>query len=172
VFALLLGAPVPASAAVVYDFSFTNLRTNSGTSLGDFGIALVYDDYVTTTGMAPVPGGPFATTLGYPVNFAGTASNGYWGFDDDTAATIGDLGYSFGGESFVFTPTIVFNVYYVDRPMLLAGTVSGNAAAGFFRGDAMLNVREVAAPEPGTAGLYALALAATASLRRARRRFG
>ena len=82
-YALLFIVSFPAHAVIVYQFDFTNLTGVTGGSGADFRLALTFPDYVTTIAMAPIPGPPIPTTLGYPVRFAGTNLVGMWGFDDD-----------------------------------------------------------------------------------------
>jgi hypothetical protein len=72
--------------------SHTNQRIRS---FADFGISLVYDDYVSTTGMAAAPGGPLSTSVGY----------------------------SCGVTSFLFRPDVIVNLCYIDRPSFFTGTL-------------------------------------------------
>jgi hypothetical protein len=162
VLAALLLLASSTDASIIYKFDFTGLTgVTSGTG-ADFSITLTYADYVTTTGMAPAPGAPHSTTLGYPVAYAGTMNTGYWGFDDDTASVLNDDSFTFNGESFLFNPVAPSG--YFTAPGIFAGTVSGNAPTAFF-GGALLTITSTV-PEPATLALVGLGLAGLGFARR------
>lgn len=163
-FAALLSS-TPASATVIYKFDFTNLmNVQSGTG-ADFSIVLTYSDYVQSTGMAAIPGPAQATTLGYSVLYAGANNKGWWGFDDDTSASISDATYYYGGLSFLFSMMFP-QPDYLSTPGVYAGYIGGNAPSAF-SGSALLTITDTSAvPEPGTLALVGLALAGLAASRR------
>lgn len=73
----------------------SSTSSTSATPTTSTAISLVYDDYVSTTGMAAAPGGPLSTSVGY----------------------------SCGVTSFLFRPDVIVNLCYIDRPSFFTGTV-------------------------------------------------
>jgi hypothetical protein len=168
--AMLLAVAGAAHSAVVYQFSFNGLSGVSTGSGADFSITLTYDNYVTTTGMQAlaVTDTGSQASLGYPVAFAGTNNQGWWGFDDSLGSFISDFSYSYGGTSFLFTPTVNPGGYF-SAPGVYAGRVAGNAP-GAFDGSATLTIRETGAvPVPASVSLVLLGLAGVAAARAGRR---
>ena len=163
--ALLFIVSFPAHAVIIYQFDFTDLTGVTGGSGADFRLALTFPDYVTTIAMAPIPGPPIPTTLGYPVRFAGTNLVGMWGFDDDTNSEITDVGFGFGGESFLFVPSVTPDGFFT-APGIFAGMVQGNAPFSF-EGDALLTITDtLAVSEPGVLWLLGIALISLRFMRR------
>ena len=142
------------NAAVIYQFDFTNLTYEDGSSTGaDFSVTLEYSDYVITTGMEALSGAPLLTTIGYSVAYAGTNITGWWGFDDNSYSTIDDEGFAFSGESFLFDPDTRPSLYFT-RPGTYTGNISGNAPYSF-HGDALLTITEInAVPIPAAVWLF------------------
>jgi hypothetical protein len=164
VLAALLLLASSADASIIYKFDFTGRTGVTGGTGANFSITLTYSNYVTTTGMAPAPGAPFSTTLGYPVAYAGTNNQGWWGFDDNTASVLGDSFFIFGGESFLFVPSASSG--YFTAPGIFAGNVSGNAPNAFI-GSALLTITDTrTVPEPVTLALLGIGLAGVGFSRR------
>jgi hypothetical protein len=162
----ILVSSVPASAAVIYDFSFSNL---SG-GISPFTVTLEYPDYVTTIGESLYPGAPLATAVGYDVNYILTGNGGRWGFSADAGASISEFIYNFDGDSFLFSPSAAPAGGFFVAPGVYAGSVGGNSGVGgsngAFGGAAVLTIRQTAVPEPATALLVASALGALMVRRR------
>ncbi len=170
VLALLVLITVPARAVVIYQFDFFDLA-GGGNTYADFSIELTYADYVTTTGMMPLATGPHATSLGYDVLFAGTNSNGAWGFDNDSNSVLEDCCFSFGGDSFFYQP-IPSAVDYFTAPGAFAGIVYGNAGSplAVFDGSVLLTIIDTTVtttvPLPASLSLVGLGLAGLLAWRR------
>lgn len=150
-----------SQASVIYNFNFSNLSSGSGETYADFSVTLTYPDYVTTTGMSALSGSPLATSLGYSVAYAGTNSIGWWGFDNDTNSFLTDNSYTFGGDSFLFSPSSLAS-NYITSSGTYAGSISGNAydssgQLGAFSGTAVLTVINTV-PEPASLALLGISL--------------
>jgi hypothetical protein len=167
---LSLIAPTLTLASVTYTFEFTDINDQNTIIQNpkpDFSLVLTYPGFVTTTGLFAIGGSPLPTPLGYSVISAGTNTQGWWGFSNNTDNTLTDTGYGFVGGSFLFEPS-AWVTSYLTTPGTWDGTVTGNDAisipgfTGFssFDGDATLTITETGVPEPSTAWLFAAGLLA------------
>ncbi len=142
----------PASANIVYDFSFTGL--NGGHA--DFALEMVSPTYITTTGLAPLMAAQ-PTSLGYDVLNFGANKIGWFGFSN-SGGFLADLSFGFSNTSFLYEPGFA-QVGYFTAPGVYAGRVDGNAPSEFF-GDATLTITDTSlsssAPEPMTWSLMIL----------------
>lgn len=155
----LLFTCASAFASVQYRFDFTDLNSPGLGSYADFHIVLTYDDFVRTTGMAPIAGPAQPTSLSYDIVRAGTNRLGWWAFDEGTSATITDDQLSAGFLSFGYFPGFLFNDFITDTGVY-PGQIVGNAIFDrrqriFFEGVATLTISEIA--EPGSLALILIA---------------
>lgn len=164
----------PLSAAVIYQFNFSELKIEEPLSDGthvhfdDFSVTFTYDDYIKTTGLGPTNLAPQPTSLGYDINFCGTSAASLWAFDDDGAAKLEENNMEFNGTSFLIhlqSPEPLTD--YITTPGTYLGWVYGNAHFLYneekiirsILGEASLIVTEVIElPEPSGLLLFLLSI--------------
>jgi hypothetical protein len=141
-----IAVAAPASANIVYDFSFKGLSNGDA----DFSLEVVSPTYLTTSGLAALPGA-LPTSLGYDVLNFGTNNIGWFGFSN-SGGSLGDGGFGYSSTSFLYTPA-VNHPGYITAPGVYAGDVNGNAPFAF-SGSATLTVTDTSltgsVPEPMT----------------------
>ena len=136
----------PAEASpdsVTYEFRFDDLSSTTGQTWPSFAIALTFPSWVRTLGVHPTPA-PIPTPFGYDVNYVYTNPIGYFGFSPDAGATVGVNSFTYDGQAFLFSPTVITDDYF-RQPGTYSGTLYGYAPS-FLTGSATLSITGM--PEP------------------------